>query len=78
MKSAYWARPAVRSPNQVTYLFAVVLLAIDLAACTILLVVDLRVLLPGQLSAVRRAICVNLLVDALLAVLSAGSFAGVH
>jgi hypothetical protein len=53
-----------------------VLLAIDLATGAVLLAVDLLVFLPGEFSAVGLAVGVNLLVDALLAVLSAGSLAG--
>lgn len=54
------------------------LLAIDLAAGAILLPIDLPMFLPGQLSAIGLAVSVNLFVDALLAILSAGSFAGGH
>lgn len=59
-------------------LFSVVLLAIDLAAGAILFAINLPVFLPSQLSAVGLAVSVNLLVDALLAILGASSLAGVH
>ena len=58
--------------------FAVMFLAIDLTACAILLAVDLALFLAGQLAAVGLTIRMNLLVDALLAILRPGCLAGCH
>ena len=54
------------------------LLVVDLPAGAILLVICLRVLLPGELAAVTCAVGANLFIDTLFAVLVAGCLAGCH
>jgi hypothetical protein len=65
-----------------SYLFrcilGVVLLAINLTACAILLFVDLSLFLACQLAAVCSAVGMDLLVDALFAILGACGFARGH
>src|SRR6266851_6564284 len=56
----------------------VVVLALNLLAGTILFAIHLLVLLLGQLTAIGLTICMHLLVDALLLVLSADGLAGAH
>jgi hypothetical protein len=55
-----------------------VLLAIDLTAGAILLAIDLSLFLVGQFATICGAVGANLLVDSLLAVLSASGLSGGH
>ena len=55
----------------------VVFLAIDLTAGAVLLAVDLAFFLTSQFASVGLAIGMDLLIDALLPIFSAGGFTGV-